>query len=243
MPARLASSCSSVEQRPLLGLAARVADDAGAAAGHGDGPVPGLLEPPQGAQLRAGARRGGCRRSGRSRCRRSAARRRGGRQPGVGHLVDQPPEAEVLDEVGHATACHAAASRGRTLRSPCRPDSRGRRRQGRGPDGEPVSRRQLRPGARGADRRPRPRRHRCGPARPRGAAAAQRAEPGASAGRPGRLPLVLGRRDGPRRLAGRGQGHRLPQPLGPHPGRWPPRWPPSRPRDRASRSTDRPTPT
>ena len=61
--------------------------------------------------------------------------------------------------------------------------------------------------------------------------------------RPGRLPLVLRRRDAPRHLAGRGQGHRLPEPVGAHPRRWPARWPPCRPGVRASRSTDRPTPT
>ena len=39
------------EQGPLLGLAARVADHAGPAAGHGDGPVPGQLQAPQVADL------------------------------------------------------------------------------------------------------------------------------------------------------------------------------------------------
>ena len=46
MPAMLARR-GDREQVPLLALAAGVADHAGGAADHGDGTVPGLLEPAQ----------------------------------------------------------------------------------------------------------------------------------------------------------------------------------------------------
>ena len=47
MPATLARSVSTREQVAFLALAAGVADHAGGPADQGDGPMPGLLKPPQ----------------------------------------------------------------------------------------------------------------------------------------------------------------------------------------------------
>ena len=64
-------------QRALGGLAARVADQPGAAADEGDRPVAGALEALQQPTAAGGYRRAGCRRSGRSRCRRCVVPRAG----------------------------------------------------------------------------------------------------------------------------------------------------------------------
>ncbi len=51
IPSRLAASSSLGQQRSLLGLAPRVADQPGAAAGHGDGAVTGELQTSEIAEL------------------------------------------------------------------------------------------------------------------------------------------------------------------------------------------------
>ena len=89
------------QERPLLGLAPRVADEPGPPAGHGDGPVPGQLQPAQIADLQQMAHVqavGG-------RIEAAVGGQLIGVQPllelGVGQLVDQSPEPEVLGELGH----------------------------------------------------------------------------------------------------------------------------------------------
>ena len=92
------------EELALVLLAARVADHAGAAAGEGDGAVPAVLEPAQGAELEevahveaVGARvEAGVEGDGGARVVEPLG------QVGVGHLVDQAAEGEVLRERGHA---------------------------------------------------------------------------------------------------------------------------------------------
>ena len=90
------------EQLALVLLAAGVADHAGAAAGQRDGPVPGLLEAAERAELEQAAH-----------VEAVGARVEAGvdgearlveplGQLGVGDLVDQAAEGEVLRERGHA---------------------------------------------------------------------------------------------------------------------------------------------
>ncbi len=96
------------EQVALLGLAPRVADHAGGAAGQGDGPVTGQLQAAEVAQLER-CRRGGCRRSGRSRCRRSGRRRRGGSSR-AGSVIwwTRPRKRRSSTEAATGSACHVA---------------------------------------------------------------------------------------------------------------------------------------
>ena len=92
-----------VEQLALVLLAARVADHAGAAAGEGDRPVAGLLEPAQRAQLEEVAHVEAVRRRVEAGVDREAGLVEPLRELGVGHLVDQAAEGEVLRERGHAS--------------------------------------------------------------------------------------------------------------------------------------------
>ena len=93
-----------VEELALTLLAARVADHGGAPAGERDGAVPAFLEAAQRAELEeiahveaVGARvEAGVERDGGARVIEAL------RQIGVGHLVDQAAEGEVLRQGGHA---------------------------------------------------------------------------------------------------------------------------------------------
>ena len=93
---------SRVEELALVLLAARVADHAGAAPGERDGPVPGLLEPPQRAELEQVAHVEAVRRRVEAGVDRQPRLVQTLGQFGVGHLVDQAAEGEVLRERGHA---------------------------------------------------------------------------------------------------------------------------------------------
>ena len=73
MPAMLARRALQEEQVPLLALAAGVADHAGGPADHGDGAMPGLLEPAQDHQGHQDVPRAGYRPWDRSPRRASAA--------------------------------------------------------------------------------------------------------------------------------------------------------------------------
>ena len=90
-----------VEQLALVLLAAGVADHAGAAAGEGDRPVTRLLEPPERAQLQEVAHVEAVRRRVEPGVDGEAGVVEPLRQLGVGHLVDQAAEGEVLRQRGH----------------------------------------------------------------------------------------------------------------------------------------------
>ena len=132
------------------------------------------------------------------------------RAPGSVIWWISPRKRRSSTKRGHATACHAAADGAGRYDRPAGPTAEAAEPRAR-TRGEPVSRRQLRARARGADRRPRARGDRRGPARPRRSPAPQRAESGVGTGGPGRLPLVHRRRDDPRRrrsAAARATGYR-----------------------------------
>ncbi len=90
------------EQLALVLLAPGVADHAGPAAGQRDGPVPGLLEAPQRAELQQAAHVQAVRARVEAGVDREARLVEPLGQLGVGHLVDQAAEGEVLRERGHA---------------------------------------------------------------------------------------------------------------------------------------------
>ena len=92
-----------VEQLPLVLLAARVADHAGAAAGEGDGPVARFLESPQRAQLHEVAHVEAVGRRVEAGVDRQPRLVEALREVHVGHLVDEAAEGEVLRKRGHAS--------------------------------------------------------------------------------------------------------------------------------------------
>ena len=94
---------SRVEQLALVLLAAGVADHARAAAGQGDGPVAGLLEPAERAELQQVAHVEAVRRRVEPGVDREPGLVEALRELRVGHLVDQAAEGEVLRERGHAS--------------------------------------------------------------------------------------------------------------------------------------------
>src|SRR6202034_3882346 len=92
-----------VEQLALVLLAAGVADHARAAPGEGDGPVAGLLEPPERAQLHEVAHMEAVGRRVEAGVHREPSSVEALREIRIGHLVDQAAEDEVLRERGHAS--------------------------------------------------------------------------------------------------------------------------------------------
>ena len=253
MPSRLARSSSAESRFRSSDLPPGSPDEAGPTAGQGDGSVAGQLEAAQVADLEQMAHV-------------QAVGRRvepavGGEpvgvepllEPGVGHLVDQPPEAEILGEVGHGlslprrrtgVACSVTGRprwpEGRRRRSPSTLRSASASREprpdtvttpGRGaPVAQPLPPRQLRPGARGAQRRPRAAGHR------------RRSHPTSTAGccatgptrpwsRPTRADYHWFAGDGMihAHLPGRRQGRRATATAGCGPGPWPPSWAPPAP--------------
>ena len=92
-----------IEQLALVLLAAGVADHAGAASGEGDGPVAGLLEAPERAELHEVAHVEAVRRRVEPGVDREPGLVEALREVRVGHLVDQAAEDEVLRERGHAS--------------------------------------------------------------------------------------------------------------------------------------------
>ena len=90
------------EELALVLLAARVADHAGAAPGERDGPVSRLLETAQRAELQQAAHVQAVGAGVEARVDRESRLVEPLGQLGIGHLVDQAAEGEVLRESGHA---------------------------------------------------------------------------------------------------------------------------------------------
>ena len=102
-PIEVAFDGLEVEQLALVLLAARVADHARASSGKGNGPVAGVLEPPQRAELEEAAHVEAVRRRVEAGIHGEPWLVEPLREIGIGHLVDQAAEGEVLREGGHAS--------------------------------------------------------------------------------------------------------------------------------------------
>ena len=100
-PLEVGSQIRLGQQRPFLRLAARVADEPGTPAGQGDGPVSAELHATKGADLEEMPDVEAIGSGGEAAIDGEATGIEMGFEAWVGHLVHQPPKAEVLGESGH----------------------------------------------------------------------------------------------------------------------------------------------